>query len=74
MMAIGEGRPAHGTLLFHWARLIELLHAAEIVRDLLDDPEILGKDLMADKGPRREEGIGVIEAPRGTLVPSLPRR
>ena len=51
----------------HWARLIELLHAAEIVRELLDDPEILGKDLMADKGPRRGEGIGVIEAPRGTL-------
>ena len=68
MMAIGEGRPAHGTLLFHWARLIELLHAAEVVRDLLDDPEILGKDLMAGKGPRREEGIGVIEAPRGTLI------
>ena len=67
MMAIGEGRPAHGTLLFHWARLIELLHAAEVVRELLDDPEILGKDLMAGKGPRREEGIGVIEAPRGTL-------
>ncbi len=67
MMAIGEGRPAHGTLLFHWARLIELLHAAEVIRDLLDDPEILGKDLMGGKGPRREEGIGVIEAPRGTL-------
>jgi NAD-reducing hydrogenase large subunit len=67
MMASGGGRPLHGTLFFHWARLIELLHSAEIIRDLLDDPEILGKDVMADKGPRREEGIGVIEAPRGTL-------
>lgn len=67
MMAIGEGRPVHGTLFFHWARLIELLHAAEVIRDLLDDPEILGKDLMADKGPWRGEGVGVIEAPRGTL-------
>jgi NAD-reducing hydrogenase large subunit len=67
MLAIGEGRPVHGTLLYHWARLIELLHAAEVVRDLLDDPQILGKDLMADKGPVRGEGIGVIEAPRGTL-------
>jgi NAD-reducing hydrogenase large subunit len=66
-MAIGEGRPSHGALLYHWARLIEMLHAAELVRDLLDDPEILGKDLMADKGPRRGEGVGVIEAPRGTL-------
>ena len=33
MLAIGGGRPVHGTLFFHWARLIELLHAAEIVRD-----------------------------------------
>ncbi len=67
MMAMGEGRPVHGTLFYHWARLIELLHAAEVIRDLLDDPEILGKDLMADKGPWRGEGVGVIEAPRGTL-------
>lgn len=65
-VAMGE-RPAHGALLYHWARLIELLHSAEVVRDLLDDPDILGKDLMADKGPRRGEGVGVIEAPRGTL-------
>ncbi len=67
MMAIGEGRPVHGTLFYHWARLIKLLHAAEVIRDLLDDPEILGKDLMADKGAWRGEGVGVIEAPRGTL-------
>jgi NAD-reducing hydrogenase large subunit len=44
------------------------LCAAELLRDLLDDPDIVGTDLMADKGPPREEGIGVIEAPRGTLV------
>ncbi len=67
MMALGEGRPVHGTLFYHWARLIELLHSAEIVRDLLDDPDILSKDIMGEKGPRREEGIGVLEAPRGTL-------
>lgn len=67
MMAVGRGRPAHGTLLFHWARLIELLHAAEVIRDLLHDPDILSRDVMADKGPRREEATGVIEAPRGTL-------
>ena len=45
-----------------------MLCAAELLRDLLDDPDIVGADLMADKGPRREEGIGVIEAPRGTLI------
>jgi NAD-reducing hydrogenase large subunit len=67
LMAANGGKPAHGALMFHWARMIEMLHAAELARDLLDDPDITGKDLMADKGPRREEGIGVIEAPRGTL-------
>jgi NAD-reducing hydrogenase large subunit len=61
------GKIAHGALITHWARMIEMLHAAELARDLLNDPDITGTDLMADKGPRREEGIGVIEAPRGTL-------
>jgi NAD-reducing hydrogenase large subunit len=53
--------------MFHWARLIEMLNAAEMARDLLNDSDIVGTDLMADKGPRRGEGVGVIEAPRGTL-------
>ena len=66
--AAGGGKPVHGALFYHWARLIEMLCAAELLRDLLADPEIVGTDLMADKGPRREEGIGVIEAPRGTLI------
>jgi NAD-reducing hydrogenase large subunit len=64
----GDGKPLHGALFYHWARLIEMLCAAELLRDLLDDPDIVGTDLMADKGPRREEGVGVIEAPRGTLI------
>jgi NAD-reducing hydrogenase large subunit len=67
MLHLGAGKPVHGTLLFHWARMIEELHAAETIRDLLDDPDIVGTDLMADKGERKEEGFGVIEAPRGTL-------
>ena len=66
-MALGNGKPVMGTLFYHWARLIETLHAAELIRDLLDDPDILGTDLMADKGARRGEAVGVIEAPRGTL-------
>ena len=67
-LAASEGRIAHGALLTHWARMIEMLHGAEGARELLDDPDITGAELMADKGARREEGIGVIEAPRGTLV------
>ncbi len=68
LLATYGGRPPHGTLLYHWARLIELLHCAEAIRDLLDDPEITGTDILADFGPRKPEGVGVIEAPRGTLI------
>ncbi len=57
----------HSTLAFHWARLIELLHCAESIKYLLDDADILSNDLI-NTGERRFEGIGVIEAPRGTLL------
>jgi NAD-reducing hydrogenase large subunit len=66
-LAAGGGAAIGGALMTHWARLVELLHAAETIRDLLDDPDITGTDLMADKGERQEEAVGVIEAPRGTL-------
>ena len=47
--------------------MIEMLHAAETIKDLLHDPDILGHDLMAG-GERGSEGVGMIEAPRGTLI------
>ncbi len=56
----------HSTLAFHWARLIETLHCAESIKILLNDPDIMSNDLVS-KGEKRYEGIGVIEAPRGTL-------
>ncbi len=56
----------HSTLATHWARLIELLHCAESINTLLHDPDLLGHDLVT-QGDKRYEGIGVIEAPRGTL-------
>jgi NAD-reducing hydrogenase large subunit len=65
-VAFGGGRPVHSPLAFHWARMIETLHCAETIRDLLLDDAIGGTDLMAEGTPARE-GIGVIEAPRGTL-------
>jgi len=64
--AHSSGAMVHSTLAFHWARMIEALHCAEGIQRLLQDPEILGDDLRAE-GERRLEGIGVIEAPRGTL-------
>jgi len=62
----GSGAMVHSTLAYHWARLIEALHCAESIKELLNDPDIMGSDLVA-KGEKRYEGIGVIEAPRGTL-------
>jgi NAD-reducing hydrogenase large subunit len=50
----------------HWARLIELLHSAEVIRDLLKDPDLQKDDLVV-KGTKKKEGVGLIEAPRGTL-------
>jgi NAD-reducing hydrogenase large subunit len=63
---VAHGRPVQASLAFHWARLIELLHCAEAIRDLLLDPDISGRDLL-NKGELQDCGIGVIEAPRGTL-------
>lgn len=62
------GRPAQHTLLYHYARLIELLYASERAVEMLSDPAITGKDLRAPAKPRAATGVGVIEAPRGTLI------
>ena len=63
----GESGMLHAPLAYHWARMIELVHCAEKIRDLLDDPEILGTDLINREQKRNSFGIGVIEATRGTL-------
>ncbi len=65
-VAYAGGKPLHGSLAFHWARMIEMLFAAETIKDLLHDDDLSGTELMAG-GERRREGVGVIEAPRGTL-------
>ncbi len=66
-VAWGHGAPVHATLAYHWARMIEALHAAEVIERLLADPDILAGDLMSS-GRRVGEGVGIIEAPRGTLI------
>ena len=53
---------------FHYARLIELLHALERVSELLGSPEIVSTQVRAIADPNKREGIGVSEAPRGTLI------
>jgi len=62
------GRPAQPTLLYHWARLIELLYNAEKAVELLKDPEITGTDIRVPVKPRAARGVGCVEAPRGTLI------
>jgi len=66
-LAFDSGRAAASTLGFHWARMIEMLHAAEAIKDLLHDDDLLGQELMST-GKREARGVGVIEAPRGTLI------
>lgn len=61
------GKPAHGTLVFHWARLIELLYAAERAVELASDPEITGTHIRNQPG-EPGEGVGIVEAARGTLI------
>ena len=61
------GKPVHSTLAYHWARLIELLYAAERALELSKDPEITSKDVRNKPG-EPGEGIGVVEAARGTLI------
>jgi NAD-reducing hydrogenase large subunit len=63
---LAGGKPVNVTMAYHWARMIELVHAAEKIALLLDDPDIGGTELLAS-GRRRREGVGVLEAPRGTL-------
>ena len=61
------GHPAQLTLLYHWARLIELLHNAERTVELLNDPDITNRETRTPVTPRAARGVGCVEAPRGTL-------
>lgn len=68
-VAAHGGRPVHAVLATHWARMIELLHGVERVAQGLDDPLVLeGGGPLRAQGPRQARGVGMIEAPRGTLI------
>jgi F420-non-reducing hydrogenase large subunit len=62
------GKPVHHTLANHWARLIELLYAAERMKELAGDPEITDPTVRTLPSAAPTEGVGVVEAPRGTLI------
>jgi F420-non-reducing hydrogenase large subunit len=62
------GKPVHQTLATHWARLVELLYAAERWVELARDPEITGREFRTLPTATPDEGVGIVEAPRGTLT------
>jgi NAD-reducing hydrogenase large subunit len=66
--SIGGGKPVEGTLWYHYARLIEDLYAIERAKEILLDPDVTSADIATDYSELTGEGVGVIEAPRGTLI------
>ena len=62
------GKPAHNTLAYHWARLVEILYSAENMVRLLEDDEIMSDNIRTLPTEKPTEGMGAVEAPRGTLI------
>jgi NAD-reducing hydrogenase large subunit len=63
-----KGQVRASSFYYHWARLIEILYGLERAQQLLKDPDIISTDILVPNQPTRREGVGVIEAPRGTLI------
>jgi F420-non-reducing hydrogenase large subunit len=68
MYATLGGKPVHATMAFHWARLIEMVYAAERLLELSRDKEITSPNVRTIPTATPDEGVGVVEAPRGTLI------
>uniref|UniRef100_UPI00321658DC Ni/Fe hydrogenase subunit alpha n=1 Tax=uncultured Draconibacterium sp. TaxID=1573823 RepID=UPI00321658DC len=68
MYGVLGGKPVHATLAMHWARLIELLYSAERMYELITDKNITGTELRTRITKTPKEGIGIVEAQRGTLT------
>jgi NAD-reducing hydrogenase large subunit len=65
---LGKGGMVHETLYYHYARIIELLYAVERARELIEDDDIISSDVRVRAERKAGEGVGIIEAPRGTLI------
>jgi F420-non-reducing hydrogenase large subunit len=68
MYKVLGGKPVHHTLANHWARVIEMVYAAERIKELADDPQITDSKIRNLPTEIPKVGIGVVEAPRGTLI------
>ena len=62
------GRPVHATLASHWARVVEVVYAAERLLELAEDPELASSEVRTLPESVPSEGVGIVEAPRGTLI------
>jgi F420-non-reducing hydrogenase large subunit len=62
------GKPVHHTLANHWARVVEMIQAAERMVELTNDPEITGREIHTIPTEKPTVGVGIVEAPRGTLI------
>ena len=75
-MALTNGKPVHASMAYHWARCIEIVHSAEKIRELLDDPDLQGTELVA-QGKKRERaspGSKPRAARCSTITKSTPKR
>lgn len=68
LYATFTAKPIHNTLAYHWARLIEVLYASERVKELAEQPAITSEEIRVIPQDKPSEGIGIVEAPRGTLI------
>jgi NAD-reducing hydrogenase large subunit len=66
--SLNNGKPVENTLYYHYARLIEALFAVERAQVLCDDPDILSTDILNTRKDYSGHGVGILEAPRGTLI------
>ena len=63
-----DGKPVTSSFHFHYARLIELMFSLERIAELMDDPETMDTHIRAQGGVNEYRGVGIMEAPRGTLI------
>ncbi len=68
MLEVLGGKPIHNTMAYHWARIIEILYSIERMEEMINDPDLMSNDIVNLEGEPKYEGVGVIEAPRGTLI------
>jgi F420-non-reducing hydrogenase large subunit len=68
LVATLGGKPVHHTLANHWARVIEMIQAAETMREIADDPLLTGREIRTLPTQTPTSGVGIVEAPRGTLI------